>query len=156
MERLNSEIDALSETADHAEMVTALQKVLRTMAFYVSQSEAAVLEYREAWHDSYTDALYLDAGSREAQEQSASGVKRFQQRDRNQLATEAARPRTRVGTSAATLYSGAERAALQRAALQSAAVEKTAAARSRQASIPASLRAIMAGSHPSFRETDGF
>jgi hypothetical protein len=62
MEHLHRDIDTLSSAATVGELAASTQKVLRTMAFYVSQSETAVLEHREAWHDEFADALYSAAG----------------------------------------------------------------------------------------------
>jgi hypothetical protein len=178
MEHLNSDIDALSATTTHAELVAATQKVLRTMAYYISQSEAAVLEYREGWHDDYTNALYSDAGK---SRDSSAGVPSVGRSEKQAAATRsvgvaerktASKGRHPGGRESMTARPGsaassredieamiaASRAEAQAriAAAHRGAVSRTAAARPRQADVPPSLRAIMDGSHPSFREDDSF
>jgi hypothetical protein len=59
LEALTKSIDALS-LKNPSEFLSNLKQILHAMAFYVSQSEAAVLECREAWHQEYTNALYAD------------------------------------------------------------------------------------------------
>ena len=63
MDRINREIRALAQTRTHGELVVALQRVLVTMSYYISQSEGIVLDEQERWHGDYTDALYAEAGT---------------------------------------------------------------------------------------------
>lgn len=174
MEHLNRDIDALSDTASLEELAAATQKVLRTMAFYVSQSEAAVLEYREAWHDDYTDALYADAGKSRGgaavsasvgrSDTTASAARLAGSRSERKTGGKGRRGGRGRGSSAASSReeveamieaSRAETRARVEAAHQGA-VQRTASARPARANVPASLQAIMDGSHPSFKESDGF
>ena len=178
MDHLNSDIDALSATTTHAGLVVATQKVLRTMAYYISQSEAAVLEYREGWHNDYTNALYSDAGK---SRDSSAGVPSAGRSNKQAAASRgvgvaerktASKGRRGRGRELITAGPGgaaggreeveaiiaAARAEAQAriVAAHRAAVSRTSAARPCQADVPPSLRAIMDGSHPSFREDDSF
>lgn len=58
MNSISNDIKNLSDTSSHKELVAALQKILHKMNFYISQSEGALLEYREDWHSELTSALY--------------------------------------------------------------------------------------------------
>lgn len=126
--RLHAEIDALSEARTHAEFVVSVQKVLRTMAFYIEQSEAAVLEDRESWHDEYADALWHDA---------AKSTEKAQPRPQKKDRRQPKKPRPQ----------GSED-------MRRAEVANAARMRSQADDIPESLRAIMEGKHPSFRQKD--
>lgn len=170
MERLHRDIDALAATATHAELAAATQKVLRTMAYYISQSEAAVLEYRESWHGAYSNALYSDAGKSRPGGPASGG-------SRHQSAAADAAPRSERETGgkgrrggrgsargAATGRDGVEEmfeasrasAPARIDAAHRAAAARTTASRPRRDDVPDSLRAILDGSHPSFKGGGAF
>lgn len=62
MEQIHREISDLKGTRTHEELAAKLESILRSIMWYVSQSEGALLDEREAWHTEYSDALYSDAG----------------------------------------------------------------------------------------------
>ncbi len=130
-EALTESINALS-LKNQGEFLPNLKKILHTMAFYVSQSEAAVLECREAWHQEYTNALYADHATRTTKPP--------------------AHHETRIPDSRGMLYT--------RARVQHDAPNVKSRHRPepqfygvhQYPDVPNSLRTILVGTHPSFSE----
>lgn len=164
MNRLEDEINALSRTRTHAELVAGVQKIFRTMSFYISQSEGAVLEYHEQWRGDYANALYSEAstskeGGAPPKARPSAGAPRhtcpcgaeavYHSKNDNGDSV-------RLCKAHAPSSKGKSRPRESKAARQQAAVAQTAASRSRQEDIPDSLRAILEGTHPSFKDDDEF
>ena len=63
MNDINKLIDGLDQAPGRVELVRDLQRILRGMAYYLSQSEGVVLDAREDWHREYQEALYAEAGA---------------------------------------------------------------------------------------------
>lgn len=136
MMNLVHDIDALSATTTHHKLVVEIQKILHTIAYYISQSEAAILECREGWHDEYTKALYHDAGKSSVVAPNGGCSER-------RTAVSERKTKSRAGR-----RGSASRGVGAKSTRRPAT--RTEAARPYQANIPASLRAIMDGTHPSF------
>ncbi len=133
LEDLTESINALS-LRNTGEFLHNLKQILHTMAFYVSQSEAAVLECREAWHKEYTNALYAD-----------------------HVTTRPSKPPTHLETRA----SGSREIPYTRSRVQNTRNVPDVQSRHHSESrlygghhpdVPNSLQTIMVGTHPSFRE----
>ena len=137
MENLATDIGGISDAHDLKDLAARVQKVLFTMAYYISQSEGAVLELHEGWHDGFADALYEAAGA-------ARGEKSTERRSGPREARED------------SLLAGAKSADERRTARSGhrKAVQKTEHGRPKAGNVPSSLLAIMNGTHPSFREDD--
>ena len=149
MNRLHKDINALSKTKSHEELVASLQKILRTMTFYISQSEGVILEQREQWHDEYTDALYEDAASRVGPVTVApTPAERGPSSERRGRKHRDDRSEDYLSRSG---LSPDERLSRQRQALTA-----SSATRGIPSNIPDSLKAILNGTHPSFREEDNY
>lgn len=62
------EIDSLADCMNLPEanrlptLIAATQAILNQMAYYMINSDGALLETQERWHDKYTDRLYEAAG----------------------------------------------------------------------------------------------
>lgn len=139
MDALEEEITALSKTSTHDELVRQMQVILRQMAYYVSQSEAAVNDYREEWRDEFTERLYESAGASE--EPSPGGKKTSSGRRSTTHATAG------VGGAAASAAGAArsEKAPVseKRRRKYLKQVKRTAANRPRNVDVPDSLRRLM-------------
>jgi hypothetical protein len=128
-------IDALDEARSVADLVKRLKPILSELAYYAITGEAAVMETREEWHSQYADALYSAAASDRASERAS---------ERASVATRAnertsERPRTQARAQA-------------RAQGAQGFASAPPSNRPCPGDLPLSLRAIMNGSHPSFKE----
>jgi len=128
-------IDALDEVRSVADLVKRLKPILSELAYYAITGEAAVMETREEWHSQYADALYSAAASDRASERAS---------ERASVATRAnertsERPRTQARAQA-------------RAQGAQGFASAPPSNRPCPGDLPLSLRAIMNGSHPSFKE----
>ena len=56
-------IDALDEARSVSDLVKRLKPILGELAYYAVTGEGAVMDTREEWHNSYTNALYSEAAS---------------------------------------------------------------------------------------------
>ena len=63
MEKLHSEIDALAECTNSRELVGQLQRILKIVAYYISQSEGVILDQCEIWRDSHVRAISREIGA---------------------------------------------------------------------------------------------
>lgn len=63
MDRIYEDIDNLSFTQSHSDLVSALQQVLGRMAYFISQSEGVVLDHHEDWHEKFANILAGGAGA---------------------------------------------------------------------------------------------
>ncbi len=59
-------IDGLDEARTVADLVSRLKPILNELAYYAVTGEAAVMETREEWHTTFTDRLYEDVGKTRA------------------------------------------------------------------------------------------
>jgi hypothetical protein len=136
-------IEGLSECTTVAELVAKLKPILNAMAFYCVSSDGAVLETQEEWHGTFTDRLYEALGKdRKTAKAAQSTVSR------------AASPedlRTAPLTSAAAQNAPIARPKKgRRGGARAAPLPKRPA----PSNIPASLQAIMDGTHPSLAEKE--
>jgi hypothetical protein len=128
-------IDALDEARSVADLVKRLKPILSELAYYAITGEAAVMETREEWHSQYADALYSAAASDRAADRAAE--------------------RASVATRANERTSERPRAQARAQARAQGAQGFASAPPSNRpcpGDLPLSLRAIMNGSHPSFKE----
>lgn len=132
-------IDALDEARSVADLVKRLKPILSELAYYAITGEAAVMETREEWHSQYADALYSASASDRAAER-ASVATRASERTSERTSE---RPRTQPRPQARP-----------QARAQGAQGFASAPPLNRPCpgDLPLSLRAIMNGSHPSFKE----
>jgi hypothetical protein len=74
MEKLRKQVDNLAKQEDLKSTVKSLTKILHRLLYYISQSEGAVLDYREKWHDDYTAALNEAVGKSRGNSQGSSST----------------------------------------------------------------------------------
>ena len=137
-------IDALDEARSVADLVRRLKPILSELAYYAITGEAAVMETREEWHSQYADALYSAAASDRAADRAANRASDRASDRASGAARAGERPR-----------SHAERPRREARALGAQSFVSAPAAppnRPCPGDLPLSLRAIMNGSHPSFKE----
>ena len=145
-------IDALDEARTVADLAKRLQGILAELAYYAVTGEGAVVETHEEWRSQYADALYDAAASDANNDRVAataadalySAAPRAPAPSRIAKTARAAKPGTGHGERPRTPAPPSGR-------LQAA---PPTANRSRPGDIPASLRTIMDGSHPSFKENE--
>ena len=118
-------IDALDEARTVADLLRRLKPILNELAYYAVTGEAAVMETREEWHSQYTDALYGETSSDHKAGRAAAAGR--------------AGPAARGDGTRSERSERSERAPLP-----------PPTNRPRPEDLPASLRAIMNGSHSSF------
>lgn len=119
---------ALAETQQLPAVVAALQGVLNRMAYYMVNSDGAVLEDTEHWHTTFTGRLYEAAGQARSEAAERAG---------------AAASGHRASSSSSSSASGGGHATMP-----------PMPARQPAGSIPASLQRILNGSHESLRDDD--
>ena len=127
-------IDALDESRTVADLIKRLKPILNELAYYAVTGEAAVMETREEWHTRYADVLYNEAASDHNADRAAA---------QRSGSVRSAMPRPDHETPV--------RARGQKSAGVQAAPPVN---RPCPSNIPSSLRAIMNGSHASFKEED--
>ena len=119
---LYGEIEQLAATRSRQELTGALQKILDKLTYYTIVSEGAALEDREEWRGAFTEQLHADRTEAERSPHAQTGAKR----------PSARRPEPRK----------AEQPAGPPPSLMLPPAS----------SVPPALRAILDGTHPSFRE----
>jgi hypothetical protein len=128
-------IDALANCANLPEsqkfpaLITQIQAILNNLAYYAINSDGAVLESHEEWHDTFADRLYEAAG----------------QSRREAIAARATTTGAAPGGPSlkASISDTSDRA-----------LPAPIPTRKAPSDIPASLRAIYEGTHSSLREED--
>lgn len=143
MAALEKKIADLSKTRTHDELVRELQVILRQLAYYASQSETAVNDYREQWHDDYTNSLYEDAGL------PPTGSEGGRKKTSSHSASAAA-----AGASETSEEARREARRKERHQAHQKQVKRTAKRRPREADVPASLRRILEATEDSSSDSD--
>lgn len=145
MAALEKKIADLSKTRTHDELVRELQVILRQLAYYASQSETAVNDYREQWHDDYTNSLYEDAGL------PPTGPEGGRKKTTFHSASAAAAGDSEI-SEMHRIREEARRKERQQAHQKQ--VKRTAKRRPREADVPASLRRLLEAPEDSSSDSD--
>jgi len=129
------EIDAMGDSTSVAELVRRLKPILNKLAYYAVNSEAAVMDTREEWHTEYKEQLFIESAA-----------------DRPKPAVPGASP---VPASRAhKTPAPSARPPAGRAQKGPAPTARVLPARTDASNLPPSLRAIMEGTHSSFKDVD--
>jgi hypothetical protein len=147
---LYDKIDGLDEARTVADLVARLKPILNELAYYGITGEAAVMDDREAWHTTFTDRLY-----------EATGV------DRQAALSKAGLPPTSTLTSYSAPVVANKQQHPPRGRGSNAGTAKPFGEekkrlplgppnRPRAGDLSPSLAAILDGSHPSFRDNEGY
>lgn len=135
---LNKHIDALGQAKTLPEAIAKMQMVLREMAYYICESEGALMETREVWHEVGTQSLKSAAGSADAENDENPALA-----DRKTRETQ-----PRIGRSAAPPRQNTA------AAAPPATPRKKKPSAASTSAVPKSLMKILNGTHPSLGGDD--
>jgi hypothetical protein len=148
------QIDTLGEARTVGELAARLKPILDKLAYYAVTGEGAVLEAHETWHTMYTDRLYEAAGADRTAALATAGLPSTSTQtvirrggphaDHEKGRTRGARAPGKHSASAEGGFGDSD----ERLPLA------PPSNRPRADNVPASLRAIMDGTHPSLREDD--
>jgi len=153
---LYEKIDGLDEARTVADLVARLKPILNELAYYAITGDGAVMEAREEWHGEFADRLYAAAGAEytaaAAGQSSAIPAPRAAARAPARTPDKRAKPKQPARADG----EGDDDAAARPLPTNGRSRGPVAPPgnRPRAEHLPPSLRAIMEGTHPSFKEDD--
>lgn len=138
-------IDALEDCTTLKQYHAMLKPILEEMAFYMINSEGVVSEDQEEWHEEYTGRLFTEAGKERKAKRSAPTAPPPVVEEASSVSR--ARPHSGPGGRSGRMPPRDD-APTRKKPLGPMPTRPVAS------DVPASLRAILDGTHASFRESD--
>jgi hypothetical protein len=154
-----TKIDSLDSARSLPELTKQLKVILNELAYYAVTGEGAVMESHEQWREEYTDALYSGASSHGGG--AAPSVSRpsvdsvgVGKKKGNSTAPKARKAQSNNNSDSVAAWDNPNAGVEIESPVEHRRTAAPPTNRPRAEDIPASLRAIMEGTHPSLHGKD--